>query len=543
MLPTPLAGGPTTPYFQTLRQASKRKTACADDYYQYMLTGGTGLQPARPIRASPTSSTCLLDPSSSPTPARIPTTPTPTARCTASTRCGSSWIATSHYATTGIPSGCKADLFPWVEVTVGAGTNGKSAAAVDFTDATTGEGATAMGFYNVLQGDAPYLKSLADNYAMSDNFHQAVMGGTGANHIMLGTGDAIWFSDGNGNAAQPPHNQLVGSVRRTQAIVDEIENPNAAARHQQLVHRRWLRRRLLRIAFVRRRHLQQLLRLRRSRVCPPVVNYLIAAVPVDRRMCAQGHYYLLNNYNPGYFGDGSNAYTDNNDANTVFTIPPSNLRNIGDALLEKNISWKYYGDQWNRYLAGQVLPEPAERLLQHLQLLPVLHVDHDQRRRSARRTCKDTTDLYNDIQNGTLPAVSFVKPSGFVDGHPASSKLDLFEGFVKKIVDGVQANPDSVAEHRHLRHLRRRRRLLRLRLRSAGRLLRRRHPHPDDRRLALHQGGPHLAPVQRPRLDPEVHRVQLELPPLTDRSRDNLPNPIPSARNPYVPSNHPPSAT
>ena len=49
--------------------------------------------------------------------------------------------------------------------------------------------------------------------------------------------------------------------------------------------------------------------------------------------------------------------------------------------------------------------------------------------------------LYSDIANGTLPAVSFVKPSAFVDGHPSSSKLDLFEGFVKKIVDAVQANP------------------------------------------------------------------------------------------------------
>ena len=29
------------------------------------------------------------------------------------------------------------------------------------------------------------------------------------------------------------------------------------------------------------------------------------------------------------------------------------------------------------------------------------------------------------------------------------------------------------------------------------------------------------------------------LPPLTDRSRDNLPNPVPSASNPYVPSNSP----
>jgi phospholipase C len=29
---------------------------------------------------------------------------------------------------------------------------------------------------------------------MDDNDHQAVNGATGANHIMLGTGDAIWFS-------------------------------------------------------------------------------------------------------------------------------------------------------------------------------------------------------------------------------------------------------------------------------------------------------------------------------------------------------------
>jgi phospholipase C len=55
---------------------------------------------------------------------------------------------------------------------------------------------------------------------------------------------------------------------------------------------------------------------------------------------------------------------------------------------------------------------------------------------------KDTTDLYADIASGNLPAVSFVKPSGYVDGHPASSKLNLFEGFVKKIVDQVKAQPN-----------------------------------------------------------------------------------------------------
>jgi phospholipase C len=62
----------------------------------------------------------------------------------------------------------------------------------------------------------------------------------------------------------------------------------------------------------------------------------------------------------------------------------------------------------------------------------------------AARTAhlKDTTDLYAGIANGQLPAVSFVKPSGLLDGHPASSKLDLAEGYVKKIVDLVKSQPN-----------------------------------------------------------------------------------------------------
>ncbi len=64
---------------------------------------------------------------------------------------------------------------------------------------------------------------------MSDNFHQSVMGGTGANHIMLGFGDAIWFSDGNGNPEIPPHNVEVFSGTPNAGVVDEIEDPNPQA--------------------------------------------------------------------------------------------------------------------------------------------------------------------------------------------------------------------------------------------------------------------------------------------------------------------------
>ncbi len=55
----------------------------------------------------------------------------------------------------------------------------------------------------MLKGDAPYLKHLSDSYTISDNYHQAAMGGTGLNHIMLGFADAIWYSDGNGNPLVP----------------------------------------------------------------------------------------------------------------------------------------------------------------------------------------------------------------------------------------------------------------------------------------------------------------------------------------------------
>src|SRR6202030_3251541 len=61
------------------------------------------------------------------------------------------------YATAKNPSGCNADLFPWVEVTVGAGTNGLPQDPA-FNNFSTGEGSTAMGFYNMQNGDAPYTK-------------------------------------------------------------------------------------------------------------------------------------------------------------------------------------------------------------------------------------------------------------------------------------------------------------------------------------------------------------------------------------------------
>src|SRR5258708_34157388 len=64
---------------------------------------------------------------------------------------------------------------------------------------------------------------------MSDNFGQSVRAGTGANHVMLGSGDAIYYTNNQGNPAKPPHNQMVAAGSLNAGIVDEIENPKPQA--------------------------------------------------------------------------------------------------------------------------------------------------------------------------------------------------------------------------------------------------------------------------------------------------------------------------
>jgi phospholipase C len=397
------------------------------------------------------------------------------------------------------PSGCNGKLFSWVETTVGAGTNGLTQAQYaqgyygssfseffqypapysaaspptaaqwtandyalyDAVPTTTGEGSSALGFYNVQQGDVPYFKTLADTYAMSDNFHQSVNGGTGANHIMFGHGDAIWFSDGNGNAQKPPHN-VAPTVSPTTYTgtgkIDEIENPNPVPGTNNWYTQDgygsdynagygpgdWSSTQSNGLPIIYGGGSYSDCSDPSQPGVAPILSYL-EKLHINPR-CEPGHYYLLNNYNPGWFGNGKNAFIDHTPSNTPFTVPPSSTPSIGDDLNNAKVSWKYYGDQWNNYV-----PDPYQlnygsngpKADEYCNICNPFQYDTSIMSNPAQVAAhiQDTVNLYSDISNGTLPAVSIVKPSGYVDGHPSSSKLDLFEGFVKKIVDQVEASP------------------------------------------------------------------------------------------------------
>ena len=453
VLPAPLTGGPKDSYIpnDSLTVARQSENGLPADYYGYLVTGGTG-QPSHVPDAR------ITDVNALPTgPFQLTNGDGFTYNSYAASpvhRFYQMWQqldCSTNHATASNPSGCDAGLFPWVEVTIGAGDNGVTQPS-DFSteyvpgDVTTGEGSTAMGFYNVQNGDAPYFKKLADEYSMSDNFHQSVNGGTGANHIMLGHADMIWFSDGNGHPATPPHNQVVDPGTANAGTVDEVENPNPAPNTNNWYTEDGYGGGSYGSASYGGGSYSECADTTQPGV-EPIVSYLKSLDPKISPRCEKGHYYLLNNYNPGYFGNGNNAYTDTNPDNTVFTIPPSSVPSIGDDMLKAGVSWKYYGDQWNNYVNDPYqlnYGAIGKNTDEYCNICNPFQYDTSIMANASVRAAhiQDTENLYQDIRDGNLPAVSFVKPSGLVDGHPSSSKLDLFEGFTSKIVDMVKANPE-----------------------------------------------------------------------------------------------------
>jgi phospholipase C len=511
-LPPSLAGGPEAPTvsgpapFTTLKVGKLADQGLARDYDQFLITGATGIAGGQ-IDTRIKDATSLREGVYQLSGPKMPYdayTQSPVHRFF------QMWQQTDcsiDFSTKDNPSGCQNDLFPWVEVSVGTGSNGAPQPST-FSNTTTGEGSASMGFYNMAQGDAPYLKELADTYTLSDNFHQSVMGGTGANHIMFGFGDAIFYTNTSGVAVPPPTNQ--------------IENPNPMPATNDFYDQDGYGGG----SYVNCGDISQ-------PGVPAVTNYLQSLKNPVNPNCVKGDYYLVNNYNPGYTGDGS-LYSQL----SPFTIPPTSQKSIGDDLVAHNVPFKYFGEDWDLYVTD---PTESNTFDEYCNICnPFQYQTQFMGTQAARQTyIADTTELYEDIDTGNLPPVSVVKPSGFNDGHPASSKLDLFEGFTKKIVDQVKANPalwDNT--------------VIFITEDEGGGYYDSGYIQPvdffgDGTRIPLlvvskyskgghvsHEYGDHVSLMK-------FIEKNWSLPPISGRSRDNLPNPVQKEGNPYVPTNSP----
>ncbi len=403
-------------------------------------------------------------------------------------------------------SGCLTDLFPFVMATYSA------------TNLSQGN---SMGFYNAQQGQAPILKMLADRFTLSDNFHQSFHGGTGANHFMLGTGDAAFWSDGKGNPTAPPANLIANP------------DPVAGTVNRYTVDGNWSMCSDVFQPGVR-----------------PIVSYLEDLPYAAEPNCQPNHFYMLNNTNPGFLPNGAPSGGTN--------VPPSSVRTIGDALIEKSIPWAYYGGAYNAAkalsddavkanppstnFAAFAATDPANAIgVAYCQICNPFQyatsIMADPNVRAAH--IKDTADLIDSIQDGTLPAVSFGKPDGLLDGHPQSSKVDLFEAYVLNVLGALEANPKLKAETAVF-----------ITWDEAGGYWDSGYVQSidffgDGPRIptlilspystggkVYHNYGDHVSLLKF------IER-NWNLKPLTNRSRDNLPNPKTAKNNPYVPTNSP----
>jgi len=289
------------------------------------------------------------------------------------------------------PTGCLHDL--------------QSAVTTTYSTPPTGmphDTGQTMAFFNMQNGDAPVFKSLADRYTMSDNYHQPVLGGTGPDSQPLGFADQVFFSDGSGHPATPP--------------AANIYNPDPQAGTLNLyTHRaQWFN---------------------CSDTSQPgiaaIADYLNALPYAVETKCGSGEYWQAVNVNP--------AFTPKGLVQSGLVVPATTQPSIGDVLSAHNIPWKYYGGGFNA--DGTASPfngsycnicNPFEYQANY----PSMVADH----------MRDVTDLFTDLANGTLPAVAYVKPDGTMDGHPASSKWDLFEAFAENIIELAQSNPQLWAE-------------------------------------------------------------------------------------------------
>jgi phospholipase C len=397
-------------------------------------------------------------------------------------------------ATPANPSGCLNDLYPFVGVA-----------------RNDGSGSNAMRFYNVQAGDAPVFKRIADEYTLNDNYHQPVMGGTAVQHTMIGTADAIPWDTFQG-MTQPP----VASV----ADPDPTSSTN--------------------VAFQRDKNWTNCSDVTQPGIAP-IVNYLASLPWHPAPNCASGRFYMINNMSPGFLPNGN---IDTANIVTGSKVPPSSLRTIGDALNEKKISWAYYGGGYDaavRVANGST--KPVDQLIAFnycdicnpFSYATSIMGDAQQRKEHI----KDAIDFFQDVERGHLPSVAFVKPDSLLDGHPASSKLDLFEAMVQNILHKLKAKEELFEDTAFI-----------VTFDEGGGYWDSGFFQPldffgDGPRIPLvvispySRGGKVVHSYNDHASIVKFIERNWDLKPLTARSRDNLPNPKMSSVNPYVPVNMP----
>lgn len=116
--------------------------------------------------------------------------------------------------------------------------------------------------------------------------------------------------------------------------------------------------------------------------------------------------------------------------------PPQEALTIGDRLSAKNIAWAWYAQGYADALAGK--PDPLY-IFEHQ---PFVYFKQFGDGTAAKAEhLRDANDFVASLQNGTLPAVSYIKPIGEYDEHSGYAQVDASERNTVKWIQAIQNSP------------------------------------------------------------------------------------------------------
>lgn len=395
--------------------------------------------------------------------------------------------------------GGKQDLYVWTAETVGMGpSNGN----LPLANGKTYQGGVSMGFYNMARGDAPYLRELADEYALADNYHQSVMGGTTGNYLALATADVAFYTH-EGKPAIPP--------------AKLIENPDAQPNSNN-----WY----TEDGYKGGTYVNC------SDAMQPGVKGILAYLrqlpyPAFRNgNCDPGTYYMVNNTEPSFSPTGELL------AAGADKLPPQTIPTLGDALTAAGLSWRWYSGGRND---GKTVDKEYCAMCDTQLYFSSTMLGAD------KSKLVDLQQLYVDAEKSEahFPAVAIVAPYDSISGHPGYAIEPSFDELVRGVVLKLKQNPKLWQKTAIL-----------VTFDESGGYYDSGYIQPidffgDGPRVPMLLVSPHAKKgyVDHTYYDHASILKFIErnwkLSPLSARSRDNLPNPIHDKASPYVPKNRP----
>jgi acid phosphatase len=116
-------------------------------------------------------------------------------------------------------------------------------------------------------------------------------------------------------------------------------------------------------------------------------------------------------------------------------MPPQLAQTIGDRLSDAEVSWAWYAGGWDDAVAGK----PAPTFQFHHQ--PFSYYSSFGEGMPLRQHLQDETHFLNSLADGTMPAVSFIKPLGTFDEHAGYSAVEAAESHAVELIEAVKASP------------------------------------------------------------------------------------------------------